>query len=120
MEYEIELFTKNIFTILCSFLGSGVAGFLIFRYMPSIPLLHHLVLTASETAQSGFVIPSQPAGEDNLTGRKGMAITALHPTGKIDINGHTLDVVTDGEYIDKRRIVEIVKIRGNRIVVRVV
>lgn len=116
--YDVDLLTKNIFTILCSFLGSGIAVFLIFKYMPGIPIFNRLVLTASETAQEGYVIPSQPSGGEELTGRKGKAVTTLHPTGKIEINNHTLDVVTDGEYIEKGQIVEIIEIRGNRIVVK--
>lgn len=116
--YDVQMFTKNIFTIICTFLGSGVAIFILFKYMPGIPVFHRLVLTASETAQGGFVIPSQPEGGDDLTGRKGKAVTALHPTGKIEVNNRTLDVVTDGEYVEKGQAVEIIEIRGNRIVVR--
>jgi membrane-bound serine protease (ClpP class) len=116
--YDVETFVKNIFTIMCSLLGSGIAIFLLIKYMPGIPIFHRLVLTASETAQGGYVIPSQPEGEDDLTGRKGKAVTILHPTGKIEVNNHTLDVVTDGEYIEKGQAVEIVEVRGNRIVVK--
>jgi len=42
----------------------------------------------------------------------------LHPTGKIEVNNNTLDVVTDGEFIEKGQTVEIIEIRGNRIVVK--
>ena len=116
--YDVETFVKNIFTIMCSLLGSGIAIFLLIKYMPGIPVFHRLILTASETAQGGYVIPSQPEGGDDLTGRKGKAVTILHPTGKIEVNNHTLDVVTDGEYIEKGQAVEIVEVRGNRIVVK--
>ncbi|MFQ5963585.1 MAG: nodulation protein NfeD [Candidatus Scalinduaceae bacterium] len=118
--YDVDTFTKNIFSIMCSLLGSGITIFLLFKYMPGLPVFRRLVLTASETAQGGFVIPSQPAGENNLTGRIGKAVTILHPTGKIEINNHTLDVITDGEYIAKGQSVEIIEIRGNRIVVKAI
>ncbi|MGR3173005.1 MAG: NfeD family protein [Candidatus Scalindua sp.] len=118
--YDVDLFIMNIFTVMCSLIGSGVAIFLMFKFMPGIPLFNRLVLTTSETAQSGFVIPSQPAGGSDLTGEKGMALTALHPTGKIEVNNNTLDVVTDGEFIAKGQTVEIIEIRGNRIVVKAV
>jgi len=51
-------------------------------------------------------------------GMKGKALTALHPTGKIEVDNNTLDVVTEGEYIEKGKIVEIIEISGNRIVVK--
>ena len=116
--YDVDLLIMNIFTVMCSLVGSGVAIFLMFKFMPSMPLFNRLVLTASETTQGGFVIPSQPAGGSDLTGEKGMALTALHPTGKIEVNNNTLDVVTDGEFIAKGQTVEIIEIRGNRIVVK--
>jgi membrane-bound serine protease (ClpP class) len=118
--YDVDTFIKNIFTIMCSLLGSGIAIFLLIKYMPGMPIFNRLVLTASETAQGGYVIPSQPAGGDDLTGRKGQAVTILHPTGKIEVDNRTLDVVTDGEYIEKGQAVEIIEIRGNRIVVKAV
>ncbi len=77
-------------------------------------------LTASETSQGGFVIPPQPTGESDLIGRNGKTLTVLHPTGKIEVNNNTLDVVTEGEYIEKGQIVEIIEISGNRIVVKII
>ena len=116
--YDVDLFITNIFAVMCSIIGSGIAIFLMFKFMPGMPLFNRLVLTTSETTQSGFVIPPQPAGGSDLTGAKGMALTALHPTGKIEENNNTLDVVTDGEFIEKGQTVEIIEIRGNRIVVK--
>ena len=116
--YDVDLFIMNIFTVMCSLIGSGIAIFLLFKFMPGMPLFNRLVLTTSETAQGGFVIPSQPAGGSDLTGAKGIALTALHPTGKIEVNNNTLDVVTDGEFIEKGQTVEIIEVRGNRIVVK--
>ena len=118
--YDVDTFIKNIFTIMCSLLGSGISIFLLIKYMPGMPIFNRLVLTASETAQGGYVIPSQPEGGEGLTGRKGKAVTILHPTGKIEVDNRTLDVVTDGEYIEKGQAVEIIEIRGNRIVVKAV
>ena len=116
--YDVDLLIMNIFTVMCSLIGSGIAIFLMFKFMPGMPLFNRLVLTASETTKGGFVIPSQPAGGSDLTGAKGVALTALHPTGKIEVNSNTLDVVTDGEFIEKGQTVEIIEIRGNRIVVK--
>ena len=116
--YDVDLFITNIFAVMCSIIGSGIAIFLMFKFMPGMPFFNRLVLTTSETTQNGFVIPSQPAGGSDLTGAKGMALTALHPTGKIEVNNNTLDVVTDGEFIEKGQTVEIIEIRGNRIVVK--
>jgi len=116
--YDVDMFVKNIFAVMCSLIGSGITVFLLFRFMPGIPLFNRLILTSSETSQDGFVIPPQPAGKSSLVGREGKALTVLRPTGKIEVNDNTLDVVTEGEYIEKGQTVEIIEIRGNRIVVK--
>jgi membrane-bound serine protease (ClpP class) len=112
------MFITNIFAVMCSIIGSGITIFLLFKFMPGIPFFNRLVLTSSETSLSGFVIPPQPAGKSSLIGKEGKALTILHPTGKIEVNDNTLDVVTEGEYIEKGQIVEIIEISGNRIVVK--
>ncbi len=116
--YDVDMFVKNIFAVMCSIIGSGITIFLLFKFMPGIPFFNRLVLTSSETSLSGFVIPPQPAGKSSVVGMKGKALTILHPTGKIEVGNNTLDVVTDGEYIEKGKIVEIIEISGNRIVVK--
>ena len=118
--YDVDVFVKNIFAVMCSIIGSGITIFLLFKFMPGIPFFNRLVLTSSETSLSGFVIPPQPAGKSNLMGMKGIALTVLHPTGKIEVNNNTLDVVTEGEYIEKGQIIQIIDIKGNRIVVKAI
>ena len=116
--YDVDMFVNNIFAVMCSLIGSVIAIFLLFKFMPGIPFFNRLVLTSSETSLSGFVIPPQPAGKSSVVGMKGKALTILHPTGKIEVDNNTLDVVTEGEYIEKGKIVEIIEISGNRIVVK--
>ena len=51
-------------------------------------------------------------------GKKGKAITILRPAGTADIDGHRVDVVTRGEFIEAGKPVEVVIVEGARIVVR--
>jgi len=58
--------------------------------------------------------------EDNLTqllGMKGVAASQLHPAGYAEIDGRRIDVVTQGEMIDKGVAIYVVEVRGNRVVV---
>ncbi|MDR4506158.1 MAG: hypothetical protein MRK01_15405 [Candidatus Scalindua sp.] len=116
--YDTELFTKNIFTVLCSLLGSGIAIFMLVKYMPGIPIFSHLILTAEAATKDGFAIAPQPKSECGLTGKRGITLTTLHPTGKIELEDQTFDVVTCGEFVEKGYTVEIVAVKGNRIVVK--
>jgi hypothetical protein len=51
-------------------------------------------------------------------GDRGRTVTQLHPSGKAMIGGRRLDVISEGEYVDADREVEIVSIRGSTIAVR--
>ena len=61
---------------------------------------------------------SAASGLDELVGKEGVAITNLRPAGAAEVGGKRVDVVTDGEMIDKGTRVEVVEVEGNRVVVR--
>ncbi|MHC4608534.1 MAG: NfeD family protein [Planctomycetota bacterium] len=51
-------------------------------------------------------------------GKEGETITDLHPSGMVRIDGKKVDVVTAGEMIDEGKHVRVVKVEGNRVIVR--
>ena len=50
-------------------------------------------------------------------GAEGRALSFLRPAGKADIDGELLDVISEGEFIEKDAAIRVVDIRGNRILV---
>jgi membrane-bound ClpP family serine protease len=53
-----------------------------------------------------------------FVGHQGVATTVLRPAGTADFEGVKLDVVTEGEFIDKGARLQVVRVEGRRIVVR--
>jgi membrane-bound serine protease (ClpP class) len=53
-------------------------------------------------------------------GKEGEAWTELRPAGMVMIEGKRIDVVTAGELVEKGKRVRVVKVEGNRIVVKAV
>jgi len=53
-----------------------------------------------------------------LIGKRGKSLTPLHPAGTILVDGKKVDVLTAGEMIDKDKVVSIIKIEGNKIIVK--
>jgi membrane-bound serine protease (ClpP class) len=53
-----------------------------------------------------------------LLGKQGMTHTTLRPSGIAMIEGRRVDVVTEGVVLDAGVPVEVVKVEGNRVVVR--
>ena len=55
----------------------------------------------------------------HLIGKTGVAHTPLRPAGIAELDGMRLNVVTEGDYIEKGTPVRVVRVAGNRIVVAV-
>lgn len=115
--YHYEELRINLLQIFASMIGSIIVMAILVKYLPGMPLFGRLVLSASEEATLGFeTVPV--ASKENLVGKRGYALSKLRPSGRADFEGEVLDVVTQGEFIEANQMVEIVEVRGNRVVVR--
>jgi membrane-bound serine protease (ClpP class) len=54
-----------------------------------------------------------------LIGRRGITMTPLRPIGRVRFGRDEVDVMTEGEYIDSDREVEVMTVEGPRVVVRI-
>jgi membrane-bound serine protease (ClpP class) len=54
-----------------------------------------------------------------LVGRRGITVTPLRPIGRVRFGTDEVDVMTEGEYIDSNREVEVMTVEGPRVVVRI-
>jgi membrane-bound serine protease (ClpP class) len=51
-------------------------------------------------------------------GDTGVALTILRPAGKVRIDGRTVGAISEGDFIDRRHEVEVVRVEGDRVFVR--
>lgn len=58
------------------------------------------------------------AEQPELVGKEGVTLTPLMPSGTVIIDGRHVDVVTEGEPVEKEQPVRVVEVEGMRIVVR--
>lgn len=86
---------------------------LIFRLAPRTRLARGLVLE-SAIAESGTDVSHLLA----LQGQRGKALTDLRPAGSAEIQGHKVDVVTQGGFITQGSPVQVIQVEGNRVVVQ--
>ena len=61
---------------------------------------------------------SAPEGDAGLLGRTGRTSSALRPAGIAEIDGRRVDVVSEGELVEAGQPIEVIRVDGNRIVVR--
>jgi membrane-bound serine protease (ClpP class) len=84
--------------------------------LPRLPLGRRLVLETEMAAREGFTSP--PESDRRWLEKRGVVTSPLRPAGIADIDGERLDVVSEGEFIDAGESIEVVRVSGNRIVVR--
>jgi membrane-bound serine protease (ClpP class) len=95
----------------------ALAGFaVLMRFLPRWPAGRRLVLATALDALAGP--SSAPEGDQRWLGRKGAAASPLRPAGFADFEGERIDVVSRGEYIEAGDPIEVIRVEGNRIVVR--
>ena len=63
-------------------------------------------------------VTSQSPDHRDYLGSQGVAVTDLRPSGVATIEDERLDVVTQGEYIEKQTQIIVIAVRGNQIVVK--
>ena len=71
---------------------------------------------AVHTSEEGYSVST--GEEEELLGQEGVAITKLRPSGMARIGDKRVNVVAEGELIPENTRIKVVKVEGNRIVVR--
>ena len=97
-----------------------VAAAFIIRNIGYIPIFNKLILTPPEedAADADKAGKPEPTPHPHVSlGDWGRSESLLRPAGRAIFGGKSVDVVSDGEYIEPDSQVKVVSIQGNRIVV---
>lgn len=122
--WEAGLLGDAVSRVLASLAITIVALCALIALVPSRALPNWLVLrTRLSTPAPGAADPLSPSSPSAgstwpKTGQCGVALTDLRLSGKAEINGQVVDVVSQLEYIDAGVAVEVIQIEGARVVVR--
>ncbi len=104
-------------------LGGGlIAVLLLSHFLPQVPVFNRVMLKssfASPTARSAAALVDDVRREWRpQIGALAVAQSPLRPAGKILLEGNQLDAVAEGQFVSEGTSVRVVKLQGNRIVVR--
>ena len=117
-DYQLEQFPRSLLTVMGAGAGVAVGLFVLRKYLHRAPFLNKVFL--------------QPPAGDELTdlerreslvnfedylGHVGTTTTPLVPSGKAMFGDRLLDVISDGELIEKGVQVKVNEVQGNRILV---
>jgi len=88
-----------------------------FRYWPKTPMGRRLLL---EVPTAEEVLPDSPQRQwlKQLVGKQGVAKSVMMPSGAVQIEGHTIDALSEGIPIEAGDRIVVIEVRGTRVVVR--
>jgi membrane-bound serine protease (ClpP class) len=120
-----DVFMDGLMGLSFGFIGFVILAWILTKYMPKFQFLSGLILVPAVAKQGTEIEISMTAPPELETigvkvGDIGEVVTKLRPTGKARFDNAIVDVVAEAEFLDKGAKVEIIKIHGNRVVVKAV
>jgi len=117
-------FTWGIVGLSLGFGGFIVLAWLLSKYLPRVQFLSGLILVPTtarqgDTMQVNMTTPPESRATGVNVGDLGEVVSTLRPTGKARFGEAIVDVVAEGEFIDKGDKVEIIEIHGNKVIVKI-
>jgi len=118
---ELHTLMRTLLVVLGSGVAFTCAAFAISSYLGELPLLGRMTLRPPEPRAS---VATQGGDAERVhhsgvrLGDIGVSDSPLRPAGKARFGDQYVDVVTDGLLIEKGVSVQVVKVGGNRVVVR--
>jgi membrane-bound ClpP family serine protease len=118
-EYQWSQLQNSMVSLLLVCVGLGVAVAVIRRYLPHAPWASGMLLDPP----SGEELEQMSVRESivdfrHLVGQQGTTTTPLVPSGKARFDGKAVDVIADGEMIERGQPVEVTSVQGNRVMVK--
>jgi membrane-bound ClpP family serine protease len=118
-EGQLSELRESLTMVVMSILGCLVAGFMLRRYLPHAPGLRRMMLAPADEVELAELDHRESLVDyTHLVGRTGEATTNLMPSGKADIDGELIDVIADGQVIDRGQPIVVLSARGSRVLVR--
>ncbi len=113
-----DYITSAIGPLAFGFLGGTILILLLMRFFPKLPFFRQLIVKSDLSAAMVSVAGNLGvASSDQLLGLQGRTTTKLRPGGSAMFGSKLLDVVADGEFLEKNTPVKIIAVNSNRIVV---
>jgi membrane-bound serine protease (ClpP class) len=110
-----EIMSQATDGFLIGLIGAAIGLYLLGRLMIKTKFWEQLTSPDIQKKEDGY---TTTFGWESLVGETGTADTDLHPSGWVKVDDQRVFVVSEGEFVEKGKSVQILKVDGNRIVVR--
>lgn len=117
--YQLSRLPTSLWTVVAALAGVVTGAVLLRRLLPHTPVVRGLML-APPVAETLVELDRREtlADRSHLRGQTGIAATPLMPGGKARFGSEVVDVVSEGEPIDRGAAVRVIDTLGNRVIVR--
>jgi membrane-bound ClpP family serine protease len=118
-QYQFEQLRTSLSVLVGAGLAAVAAAVLMNRFLPHAPMFHRMLLAPPSTEELSHISRREALAEfDHLVGKQGVATTPLLPGGKARFGDQVIDVIADGQFIERGHGVVVLEARGNRVLVR--
>jgi len=118
-EYQFDQLERSLLTIAAAGLGLILVAYFLRKRLPRSPLLGRMMLEPPDDEEAATIRRREALVDfHELVGTSGTTTTQLTPGGKARFGDLLVDVIADGEVIDRGTTIEVVDVRGSRVLVR--
>lgn len=119
--YQLAHLRNSLFVLAGAGFGTVAAAALIRHYLPHTPMFNRMLLSPPSSEEISAIAEREALARfDHLIGIRGTAFTPLVPSGKARLGDQIVDVLTEGEFVDRGQAIEVVEVRGHRVLVRAI
>lgn len=118
-EYQRDQLMTSLSTLALASIGMVVVAVFLRSRLPRSRFFNHLMLEPPEGDEADTIRRREAlVNFHDLVGTRGTTTTQLTPCGKARFGDMLVDVIADSEVIDRATAVEVVEVRGNRVLVK--
>jgi membrane-bound serine protease (ClpP class) len=110
---------RSVLPVFVAMLGVVIAAMVLERWLPRAPILSQMLLEPPAGEEAEEISRRESLVDlDGFVGTRGTTTTQLTPSGKARFGDMLVDVITDGDVVPRGTPIEVVEVRGNRVLVR--
>lgn len=118
-EYQVDQLERSLLTVAAAGVGLFAMAVFLRKRLPRSPLLGRMMLEPPAGEEAATIRRREAlVNRDDLIGQQGTTTTQLTPGGKARFGEILVDVIADGEVIERGRKIEVVRVQGNRVLVK--
>ncbi len=113
----------DVLTVVGAFVGFLIAVMVLANYIGEVPGLSRLTLKPPVVLEGAGTVGIEsdrmlPGWQRVSVGEQGTTLSPLRPSGKMQVDDYTVDVVTEGDFVESGQTVRVIGKQGAKVVVR--